>query len=87
MLLEIGIEKIDKVTVMIDPNKSDYNRGFAFVEFETSKDAQIAFKKLQKKDVFGKNLNIKVAWAEPLKELDEEEMLKVCYAIFICTAA
>lgn len=85
LLLEIGIENIDKVTVMVDPNNSECNRGFAFVELETSKDAQIAYKKLQKKDAFGKNQNVKVAWAEPLKELDEEEMLKVktVYAEFI----
>lgn len=85
LLQEVGIEQIDKVTVMIDPNKSECNRGFAFVEFHTSKDAQTAHRKLQKNDVFGKNLNIKVAWAEPLKDLDEEEMLKVktVYAEFI----
>ncbi|KAK6942477.1 RNA recognition motif domain, partial [Dillenia turbinata] len=85
LLLEIGIEKIEKVTVMADPNNSERNRGFAFVELETIKDAQTAFKKLQKKDAFGKQHNIKVAWAEPLKEPDEEEMLKVktVYAEFI----
>ena len=75
---EIGIEKIDTVTVMTDPSNVEYNRGFAFLVLETNKDAQSAYKKLQKKDVFGKGLNIKVAWAEPLNEPDEEEMLKVC---------
>ncbi|GAB4857222.1 hypothetical protein Ancab_015129 [Ancistrocladus abbreviatus] len=85
LLRDASIEKIDKVTVMMDPNNIECNRGFAFVEMETSKDAQIAYKKLQKKDAFGKNHNIKVAWAEPLKELDEEELLKVktVYAEFI----
>lgn len=77
LLQEIGIENIDTITIMMDPNKPDYNRGFAFLELETNKDAQIAYKKLQKKNAFGKDLNIKVAWAEPLKEPDEEEMLKV----------
>lgn len=76
MLNTIGIDKIDMVTVMIDPNRG-CNRGFAFVEFETIKDAQVAYSKLQKKDVFGKNHSLNVAWAEPLKELDEEEMMKV----------
>ncbi|XP_043717873.1 nucleolin 2-like [Telopea speciosissima] len=77
LLQSIGIEKIDTVTVMTDPNNAEYNRGFAFLELETNKDAQSAYKKLQKKDVFGKGRNIKVAWAEPLNEPDEEEMLKV----------
>ncbi|XP_077247712.1 uncharacterized protein LOC143887515 [Tasmannia lanceolata] len=77
LLQEIGIENIAAVTVMTDPNDPDINRGFAFLELETNRDAQNAYKKLQKKDVFGKDLNIKVAWAEPLNDPDEEEMLKV----------
>ncbi|KMT11315.1 hypothetical protein BVRB_5g109960 [Beta vulgaris subsp. vulgaris] len=85
LLNKIGIDKIDKVTVMINPNNRECNRGFAFVEFETIKDAQVAYTKLQEKGVSGKNQRLKVAWAEPLKELDEEEMLKVktVYAEFI----
>ncbi|KAL2900808.1 putative RNA-binding protein 46 [Bienertia sinuspersici] len=85
LLKKIGIGKIDKVTVMVDPTNTKCNRGFAFVEFETINDAQVAYMKLQEKDVFRKNQKLKVAWAEPLKELDEEEMLKVktVYAEFI----
>ncbi|KAA8516882.1 hypothetical protein F0562_017300 [Nyssa sinensis] len=85
LLQEIGIEKIDKVTVMADPSNIERNRGFAFLELETNKDAQNAYKKLQKKDVFGKHQKIKVAWAEPLNEPDEEEILKVksVYAEYI----
>ena len=78
---EIGIEKIDEVTVKADPNNLEYNRGFAFLELETSKDAQIAYNKLQKKGAFGKHLRIKVEWAKPLIEPGEEEMRKVS---FIC---
>ncbi|KAK2982078.1 hypothetical protein RJ640_003203, partial [Escallonia rubra] len=77
LLKGIGIEKIDKVTVKADPNNVEFNRGFAFVEFETNKDAQNAFYKLQKKDMFGKHMKIKVQWAEPLIEPDDEELLKV----------
>ncbi|XP_058085386.1 nucleolin 2-like isoform X2 [Magnolia sinica] len=77
LLQEIGIDNIDTVTVMADPNDHNCNRGFAFLELETNKDAQNAYKKLQKKDVFGKDRNIKVSWAEPLNDPDEEEMLKV----------
>ncbi|XP_038696403.1 nucleolin-like isoform X1 [Tripterygium wilfordii] len=77
LLQNIGIEKIDKVTVIADPNNIERNRGFAFVELESNKDAQIAYKILQTNDMPGKLQNIKVAWAEPLSEPDEEEMLKV----------
>ncbi|TMX02945.1 hypothetical protein EJD97_019164 [Solanum chilense] len=77
LLKKAGIENIDKVTVMANPNNIEQNRGFAFVELETSKEAQIAFSKLQKKDAFGKNMNVKVAWAQPLIEPNEEELLKV----------
>ncbi|XP_019160050.1 PREDICTED: protein gar2-like isoform X3 [Ipomoea nil] len=77
LLEKAGIDKIDKVTVMADPNDAERNRGFAFVELETSRDAQIAFNRLQKKEVFGKHLQVRVAWAQPLVEPNEEEMQKV----------
>ncbi|KAI3443377.1 hypothetical protein Pfo_000042 [Paulownia fortunei] len=77
LLEKADVEKIDKVTLKADPNNIEKNRGFAFVELETSKDAQIAFNKLHKKNVFGNNLKIKVAWAQPLIEPAEEEILKV----------
>lgn len=77
LLQEAAIEKIEAITVMPDSNNSDSNRGFAFVELETNKDAQNAYKKLQKKDALGKGRHIKVAWAEPLNDPDEEEMKKV----------
>ncbi|KAK6126547.1 hypothetical protein DH2020_039715 [Rehmannia glutinosa] len=77
LLGKAGIKKIDKVTLKPDKKDVEKNRGFAFVELKTSKDAQIAFDKLQKKDALGKNLMIKVAWAQPLIGPDEEEVLKV----------
>lgn len=67
---------------MANPNNIEQNRGFAFVELETNKEAKIAFNKLQKKDVFGKHMNVKVAWAQPLVEPNEEEMLKVSLETF-----
>lgn len=76
---DAGIEKIDKVTVLANPSNFEQNRGFAFLEFETSKDAQIALSKLQKNDVFVNQMKIKVAWAQPLIEPKEEEMLKVSF--------
>ena len=71
LLQRIGVENIDVVTLMDDCNNPGCNRGFAFLELETYRDAQIAYKKLSRKDVFGKGLYIRVAWAEPLDDLDE----------------
>ncbi|WOL08906.1 hypothetical protein Cni_G17659 [Canna indica] len=76
MLQDIGIEKIDTVTVMADPHSADTNRGFAFLELETNRDAHIAYRKIQK-NIFALGRNIKVAWAEPLNDPDEEQMQKV----------
>lgn len=78
LLQGIGIEKIDHLTVKSDPNNIELNRGFAFLELESNKDAQNAYKKLQKNGIFGKHLHIKVAWADPLIEPDESELNKVC---------
>lgn len=72
-----GIDKIDKVTVKGNPNNPEQNRGFVFVELETSKEAEVAYEKLQKNYVFNQQLKIKVAWAQPLVEPDEKEVLKV----------
>ncbi|XP_073016640.1 uncharacterized protein [Primulina eburnea] len=76
-LEKAGVDKIEVVTLKTNPENMENNRGFAFVEFETNKDAQIAFHKLKKKDVFGKNQKIKIAWAQPLIEASEEEILNV----------
>jgi len=78
LLHEAGIDKIEDVSV---------HRGFAFLDLETNKDAQNAWKKLQKKDAFGKGQNIKVAWAEPLNDPDEEEMKKVPPLLSCCVHA
>ncbi|CAD6343048.1 unnamed protein product [Miscanthus lutarioriparius] len=77
LLQKIGVENIDVVTLPADSNNPGYNRGFAFLELETYKDAQIAYKKLSRKYVFGKGLNIRVAWAEPLNGPDEKQIHKV----------
>ncbi|CAN6209484.1 unnamed protein product [Urochloa humidicola] len=77
LLQKIGVENIDVVTLMSDCNNPGYNRGFAFLELETYRDAQIAYKKLSRKDAFGKGVNIRVAWAEPLDDPDEKQMQKV----------
>jgi RNA recognition motif-containing protein len=81
LLQKIGVENIDVVTLIADLNKPGYNRGFAFLELETYRDAQIAYKKLSKKDVFGKGINIRVAWAEPLDDPDKKQMQKVSLSL------
>ena len=81
LLQKIGVENIDVVTLPADSNNPGYNRGFAFLELETYKDAEIAYKKLSRKDAFGKGLNIRVAWAEPLNGPNEKQMQKVSLSL------
>ncbi|XP_078180334.1 uncharacterized protein LOC144574278 isoform X3 [Carex rostrata] len=76
MLKDFGIEKIDTVTVMQDPQNPELNRGFAFLDLETNRDAQVAYKKLKVGD-FSKGCHVRIDWAQPCHEPDEEEMLKV----------
>ena len=76
-LKEIGVENIDNVSVIEDPNNTGVNRGFAFLELESHKDAQLAFRALAKKNIFGEDRNVKVAWAKPLNDPDEDEMADV----------
>ncbi|XP_051114156.1 uncharacterized protein LOC127239854 isoform X2 [Andrographis paniculata] len=80
-LKSVGIEKICKVILKTDPKKSQKNRGFAFVEFETCRDAQIALHKLQKKDAFGRDPRVTAEWARPLVDPNEEvDEVKTVYA-------
>ncbi|TVU41854.1 hypothetical protein EJB05_15409, partial [Eragrostis curvula] len=77
LLQKIGIENINTVILKADCNKPGYNRGYAHLELESTKDAQMAYKKLSRKGVFGRSLNITVAWAEPSTDPDDKEMQKV----------
>ena len=78
LLQKVGITKVDEVTVVPDPENTELNRGFAFIEFETKSDAQMAYRKLQIKNVFWEYSKIKVAWAESLADPVEEEIRNVC---------
>ena len=72
---EVGVENIINVTVIEDPQNTWIKRGFAFVKLESYKDAQIAFKTtFQKRNDFGTERPIKVAWAQPLNVLDGDVM-------------
>ncbi|TVU39612.1 hypothetical protein EJB05_13039, partial [Eragrostis curvula] len=77
LLLEIEVENISTVILNADFSKPGYNRGYAHLEFDTTKDAQMAYKKLSRKGVFGRCINITVAWAKPSTGSDEKDMLKV----------
>nr|XP_024399699.1 uncharacterized protein LOC112293929 isoform X3 [Physcomitrium patens] len=77
-LKSLSIESIEELTLMEDPQVEGVNRGFAFIEFSTHKDALDAFRKLQQPDaIFGTERSAKVAWAQPLYEPDEDTMSQV----------
>lgn len=84
MLKDFGVEKIDTVTVMQDPQNPELNRGFAFLDLETNRDAQVAYKKLKAGD-FSKGCHVRIDWAQPCHEPDEEEMLKVL-SVCVCVS-
>jgi hypothetical protein len=49
----------------------------------------MAYKKLSQKNAFGKGLNIRVAWAEPLNDPDEKDMqvslsLSLQHTAYVC---
>ncbi|XP_041999508.1 heterogeneous nuclear ribonucleoprotein Q-like [Salvia splendens] len=77
LLEKAGVEKIDTVTIKANPTNKERNRGFAYVELQTSKYARIAFKKLQEKDALGKNQNVNVSWAQPINDPTEEKNSQV----------
>jgi RNA recognition motif-containing protein len=77
-LKTFGIETVEELTLMEDPQLEGVNRGFAFIEFGTHKEALRAFRRLQQADaIFGTERSAKVAWAQPLNEPDEDTMSQV----------
>jgi len=77
-LKSFNIENIEELTLMDDAQVDGVNRGFAFIEFGTHKDALEAFRKLQQPDaIFGTDRSAKVRWAQPLYEPDEDTMSQV----------
>ncbi|KAL4560626.1 hypothetical protein LXL04_032779 [Taraxacum kok-saghyz] len=75
LLQKNGIRNIDEVSVVPDPKNPKLNRGFAYLELVTKKDAQIVYNRLQNKKIFGNYSKIKVTWAPPLTDdLVEEEI-------------
>ena len=66
-------------TVIMYPSQQDKtkNRGYAFVEFDCHQSALNARQKLQAKPPKLWGVEIKVDWAEPENEVDDETMSKV----------
>ena len=72
------VENMTDVIVYISSEDKSKNRGFAFLEFNTHKDASLARRRLMsgRIKVFG-NITPTVDWADPVEEPDEETMSKV----------
>jgi len=72
------VEELADVIMYISAEDKTKNRGFAFLEFSSHKDAALARRKLMtgKIKVFG-NITPSVDWADPVTEPDEETMAKV----------
>ncbi|XP_054824209.1 uncharacterized protein LOC129322150 isoform X1 [Prosopis cineraria] len=78
-LKDYGVEGVETITLVPDVHHEGVSRGFAFLEFSCHHDAMLAYKRLQKPDViFGHaERTAKVAFAEPVRELDPEIMAQV----------
>ncbi|KAK4262088.1 hypothetical protein QN277_027695 [Acacia crassicarpa] len=78
-LKDYGVEDVENITLVPDVRHEGLSRGFAFLEFSCHHNAMLAYKRLQKPDViFGHaERTVKVAFAEPVRELDPEIMAQV----------
>jgi len=77
-LIEYGIDNIEEITLMEDPEQEGANRGFAFLEFPTHLEATNALVRLQKPHIFfGTEFCAKVAFAKSAIEPDEEVMAQI----------
>ncbi|KAG9448086.1 hypothetical protein H6P81_014214 [Aristolochia fimbriata] len=72
-----GLDNVEEVHLMEDPNDKGKNRGYAFVDFSTHMDAVAACSKLQKGSFyFGTQVRAEIAFAKTT-EPDEEVMAQV----------
>ena len=60
-----------------DPMKK--NRGFAFLDYDTHKNAAGAKRRMESGSVAAWGRQFVVSWAEPQEEPDAETMSKVCF--------
>jgi len=73
-----GVSRVSDVIVYPDVRDKSRNRGFAFVEFETHRDALMARRRLIGTGVQLWGQTLAIDWAEPEPELDDDIMNKVC---------
>lgn len=74
----LGIEEVQNVIFVEDPNEASQNRGFCFVELFSRAAAAKALARLQQPDaLLGKDTPVRVTWAEPLSEPDAQAMAQV----------
>ncbi|MQL80949.1 hypothetical protein Taro_013420 [Colocasia esculenta] len=77
-LKQYGVDNIEDLTLVEDSNNEGNNRGFAFIEFVSRKDAMDAYRLLRKRDVvFGVDRSAKVAFADAFNEPNDEVMAQV----------
>lgn len=77
-LKEFGVNGVEELTLIADPQNEALNRGYAFLELATHYDAVNAFQRLHRPGVmFGYDRPAKVSWAQPLNEADASMMSQV----------
>ena len=70
-------EGVKNVTVYPSASNKTRNRGFAFIEYESHRQAAMAKKQLISNGIQLWGRNVRVAWAEPEIEVDEDIMAEV----------
>ncbi|XP_039124450.1 uncharacterized protein LOC120260923 isoform X1 [Dioscorea cayenensis subsp. rotundata] len=77
-LKSYGIESFEDLNLLEDVNNAGMNRGFAFLEFTSRKEAIYAYRQLQKSGArFGTARPAKITFAESFLEPDDEVMAQV----------
>jgi len=74
------VDGVRDVIVYPDVRDKSRNRGFAFVEFESHRDAAMARRRLIATGVQLWGLQLAIDWAEPEPELDDLTMSKVRFS-------
>jgi len=78
------VDGVRDVIVYPDVRDKQRNRGFAFVEFDTHRDAAMARRRLVATGIKVWGVDLAVDWAEPEPELDDDIMNKVCQPSRVC---
>ena len=82
-LAEYGVENYEVLTLNPDRENKEKNRGYAHLDFRSSKDASEALELLKKENVsFGQNRAAKVDFASKYVSGNDEIMSHVCMSSF-----